>query len=274
MQIYRGMDIGTSKPIDHLPHHLLDIRDPREQFNVADFVRLAEDAVADILARGGIPVVSGGSAFYFKHLWFGLPEGPPDNPEIRRCLETRCASEGLEVLRAELERVDPQSNRRIQRNDAYRVIRALEVYQTGGRPLSSYHLPDTPRADFPVLAFGLQRSRAKLYERINRRVELMFEAGLVDELRRLIRQGCTAQDPAMRAIGYREFFQADVLPLLHSKEALPEELQRTLIARIQRATRHYAKRQLTFFAKLPNVQWLAPESFPEHLPAIQRFFSR
>ena len=276
MQVYRGLNIGTAKAINPAcpPCHLLDIRKPQEQFNLADFVRLAGEAIREIGARGHIPVVSGGTAFYFKHLWFGMPQSPPQNPEIRARLEARCADEGLESLRRELEQVDPEANRRIQANDAYRVLRALEVYETGGRPLSSYHLPDTPLPDRQVLAFGIERRRDELYERINNRVERMFEAGLVNEIRELIAGGCGPQDPAMKAIGYREFFQDDVRSHLYSNDPLPEKLQKELITRIQQASRNYAKRQINFFSKLPNVRWVNFDNLPGCVSEIEGFFCR
>ena len=283
MQIYRGFNIGTAKPALSAPqHHLIDICNPNEKFTVADFVRLAEENLESILKRRGIPVVSGGSAFYFKHLWFGLPESPPADEEIRRALQERCVREGSEALRSELKRVDPVSYDRIQKNDTYRIIRSLEVYEISARPLSSYVVPAEPRSDLRILPIGIRQERRKLYEQINRRVETMFADGLVGEIQRLLRQGCAVDAPAFRAIGYREFLKADVLNFLcrssenHSPEnmpeSMPENMSAELISQIQRASRNYAKRQITFFKQLPNVSWVEPDALPDIPDRIRKFF--
>lgn len=270
MQVYRGFDIGTAKAAD--THHLIDIRNPDEQFNVADFVHLADEIISDVLSRGGIPVVSGGNAFYLKHLWYGLPESPPVSEDIRSRLQERCEREGLEALRRELTEVDPESAHRIQANDAYRIIRALEVYKQTGRPLSSYSFPDKPRPDLQVLAFGIRLEKGVLYKRIHDRVEKMFEAGLVDEVRELIRQGYGPEAPAMRAIGYREFLSPEIRPLLLGNLPLPSGIEQKLIASIKKASWRYAKRQLTFFKQLADVHWMDPRDLPTVLPRIQQFF--
>lgn len=270
MKVYRGFDIGTAKAAD--THHLIDIRNPDEQFNVAEFVHLADEIISDVLSRGGIPVVSGGNAFYLKHLWYGLPNSPPVSEDIRSQLQERCKREGLEVLRRELAEVDPESEQRILVNDAYRVIRALEVYKQSGRPLSSYSFPDKPRSDLQVLAFGIRLEKGVLYKRINERVEKMFKAGLVDEVRGLIRQGYGMEDPAMRAIGYREFLSPDIRPLLLGSLPLPSGIEQKLIVSIQKSSWNYAKRQLTFFRKMEDVQWMDPRDLPTVLPRIRQFF--
>ncbi|WP_319414994.1 tRNA (adenosine(37)-N6)-dimethylallyltransferase MiaA [Marispirochaeta aestuarii] len=261
MQVYRGMDIGTAKPDrafrEHIPHHLIDIRNPGEQFHLGDFIRLADEAVLDILKRGRLPVISGGTAYYFKHFLYGLPEAPSSDPHIRAGLAARVQREGLEPLREMLHRVDPVSAERIDANDAYRIQRALEVYMSSGRPLSSFRLPEKLREGLDPLIIGLTRPREELYRRIDRRVEEMFAAGLPMEVASLKQAGYGPGDPGMKAIGYREFFEGEGEPL----------------PRIQTASRRYAKRQLTFFRTLPGTIWMNPEEGEEIISRIYSFFN-
>ncbi len=251
MQVYRGMDIGTAKPgpdiLEKLPHHLIDVRNPDEQFTAGDFVKAADRLVPDIAGRGLIPLISGGTAFYFKNYLFGLPESPPGNRGIRLALEAERAGLGLAALYEELKKRDPLSASRINPQDSYRILRALEVVRASGRPLSSYAVPLCPRSDIEPLIIGLFRDRAGLVKRIEARVERMFASGLEEEAERLISLGYTRSDPGMQGIGYREFFLAPRPP----RESLKE--------RIIIASRQYAKRQMTFFKSLPGVHWLHAE---------------
>ncbi len=253
MQVYKGLDIGSAKPskeiLHTVPHHLIDLLPPSEQFSVADFVRTAHKVIPEIRDRGNIPLVSGGTAFYFKHLLLGLPEAPPSDGHVRSMLERRCDTEGIESLYAELAAVDPVSHGRIHISDRYRIVRALEVYTVSGKPLSSFRETAAATEIMHPLIIGLHRERAELYERINRRVEIMFQEGLVDELRRLMAAGAVSDWPGMRGIGYREFFTA--------QEA--GELSYNGIKKlIQQHSRLYAKRQMTFFRSLPDVNWVHP----------------
>lgn len=255
MQVYRGLDIGTAKPdpefLSHLPHHLIDIRDPNEQFGVGDFVRLADLACADIWARGKFPVVLGGTAFYLRNFIYGLPVTPEANPDVRRHLLDRLASEGAGVLMAELAAVDPESARRIHIHDEYRIVRALEVYIASGRPLSSFRVSESSRPGYRFLVIALERDRQDLRARIDRRVVEMFDEGLPGEFERLIAKGYTSNDPGMQAIGYREFFSAGT----------PVEDLAAVRALIQNDSRKYAKRQETFIHALPCVQYFGAEDF-------------
>ncbi len=250
MQIYRGMDIGTAKPEpalrDRIPHHLIDIRSPDEQYDVGAFVADANRAIGEILARKRLPIVAGGTGFYFRHLLFGLPETPPSDDQIRERVRRKGLRLGLEAMYAELERIDPKSAERINPRDHYRIYRALEVYEQTGRPLSSFETEGTARKDVDVTLRALRRDRAELRERIARRVESMFRAGLRGEVERLVRDGYGPGDRGMRAIGYREFFDAS--------GALRPATEDPLIANeITVATRRYAKRQETFFRGLPGA---------------------
>ncbi|MDR0302535.1 MAG: tRNA (adenosine(37)-N6)-dimethylallyltransferase MiaA, partial [Treponema sp.] len=211
MQVYRGMDIGTAKPSveerARLPHHLIDIRDPSQQFNAGDFVRLADEACKEIASRGKLPVVSGGTGFYLKNFIMGLSEAPPSNEEIRAELKNELQEKGSVALMTELAAADPVSAGRIHINDEYRLLRALEVWRSCGQPLSSFEVnSEKKRSCFRFITIGLSREREELYRRINLRCEEMFRRGLAEEVRSLYEKGYTPNDPGLRAIGYREFF--------------------------------------------------------------------
>jgi len=258
MQVYRGMDIGTAKPSaeerERLHHHLIDIRDPSQQFNVGDFVRLADEACFQIADRGRLPVVSGGTGFYLKNFILGLSEAPPSDTETRDQLKKELREKGTAALMEELAACDPVSADRIHINDEYRMLRALEVYRSSGCPLSSFEInAGHKREKFRFLLIGLSRPREEIYRRINKRCENMFSQGLAGEVRSLFNAGYTPKDPGLRAIGYREFF-------VESSESingwqLSEDINgvQTLIAQ---NSRRYAKRQITFFAGIPDVKWI------------------
>ncbi|MFW6338079.1 MAG: tRNA (adenosine(37)-N6)-dimethylallyltransferase MiaA, partial [Alkalispirochaetaceae bacterium] len=169
MQVYRRLDIGTAKPspelLSRIPHHLVNICDPEERFHVGRFVEEANRLIPEIERRKKLPVVSGGTAFYFKNLIYGLPGTPEASEETRRMLELRLEEEGLEALYRELQEVDAESARRIGGNDRYRILRALEVYHESGKPRSEFAEPREPRADLQFLAIGLYRAREHLYRR-------------------------------------------------------------------------------------------------------------
>ena len=271
MQVYRGMDIGTAKPDcaarTALPHHLIDLRDPGEQFNAGEFVRLADECCADIYARGKLPVVAGGSGFYLKNFIQGLPDSPPGSEAIRLQLKREFEADGMDVdaLYAELQKGDPAAASRIHRNDSYRVIRALEVMRLTGKPLSAFEAANRKKKEarsrrYDFLAAGLTRNREELYTRINARVDRMFEEGLPDEVRVLFAKGWTPGDPGMRAIGYREFFVAGDESGRGEGKPFPGEFRENSDPRwmftsdiegaremIKQSSRHYAKRQETFF---------------------------
>ncbi|MFO8042140.1 MAG: tRNA (adenosine(37)-N6)-dimethylallyltransferase MiaA [Alkalispirochaeta sp.] len=253
-QVYREMDLGTAKPTAaerrRIPYHLVDVVTPRESWDVGQFVEAADLLVPEIYGRGAVPVICGGTAFYHRGYLFGLPGTPRASAELRRQLEERLHTEGLEPLRRELRAVDPQSDRRIAANDRYRVVRALEVYHTSGYPLSSYVAPTSLRAEVSPIVVGLYRPREELYRRIDERVDQMFAAGLPAEVARLLETGYTEHDPGLQTIGYREFFQVAGGPPWG--DAALDEIRRL----IARNTRRYAKRQETFFRRIPGVQWI------------------
>ena len=247
------MDIGTAKPdsrfLSQIPHHLIDIRTPNEPFNAGDFVRETEQLLPEILSRGRLPVICGGTAFYFINFLFGLPQAPPSDRKTAAEIEAEILNGGRQRLYEELRLKDPVSAARIPPGDTYRLVRALEVLRTGGRPLSSYRTGQVPRSDFRFKIIELTRPRAELYERINRRVGQMFADGLPEEWRRLRADGCTAASPGMRAIGYAEFFLSEN----------PDEVREL----IQKNSRRYAKRQITFFQKIPGRRRFHPDETGE-----------
>jgi tRNA dimethylallyltransferase len=260
MQVYRGMDIGTAKPSveerSRLPHHLIDIRDPDEQFNVGDFVRLADEACLKIAASGKLPVVSGGTGFYLKNFIMGLSEAPPSDKGIRAQLKQELREKGAAALMEALASADPVSGSRIHINDEYRLLRALEVLRLTGRPLSSYEVHAAQkRGRFRFIVIGLSRPREELYRRINLRCAAMFRQGLADEARRLYEAGYTPDDPGLRAIGYREFFVEDADS--PGGWRLSQDMA-GVEALVAQNSRRYAKRQITFFASIPDVIWIEP----------------
>jgi tRNA dimethylallyltransferase len=282
MQVYRGMDIGTAKPspelLARLPHHLINIRNPDEQFNVGEFVRLADRACEDISHRGKLPVLSGGTGFYLRNFVLGLPETPTSDLCIRETLKDELRRRGPASLMEELAVCDPVSAARIHINDEYRLLRALEIFRLSGRPRSSYSQTgavlaggDKPgfqtaasRPAYRFLLLGIERPREEVYRRINERCAWMFRSGLPEEIRLLHAAGYGPGDPGMKAIGYQEFFVRDGNPSPSegsSGEGIPGAWHistdmagvETLVAR---NCRHYAKRQITFFASIPGVKWI------------------
>ncbi len=265
MQVYRGMDIGTAKPDAavraRLPHHLLDVAEPSRQFSAGEFVRLADGLVGDITARGRLPVISGGTAFYLRCFLYGLPETPRGDAGLRVALKRELEERGAAALHEELRRSDPFSAARIPPRDTYRVLRALEVARSAGQPLSSIPVPDQARPGFRALLIGLNRERDELYRRIGARVDGMFAQGLVGELVSLLERGYTAADPGMQGIGYHEFFRMRLgcLSLAGVRDLIGQN------------TRRYAKRQLTFFRSIPGVHWFHPDQGEEIRRLIEGF---
>ena len=264
MQVYRGMDIGTAKPSarerERLPHHLIDIRSPAQQFNAGDFVRLANTACEEIANRGKLPVVSGGTGFYLKNFIMGLSEAPPSDKEIRAALKKELQEKGAASLMEELAVADPVSAGRIHINDEYRLLRALEVWRSCGKPFSSFEANSfatngsKARPGFNFIIIGLSRPREELYRRINQRCADMFRQGLAEEVRSLYEAGYTPNDPGLRAIGYREFFVEEE-DAGQKKWRLSRDID-GVQALVAQNSRRYAKRQITFFAGIPGVKWI------------------
>jgi tRNA dimethylallyltransferase len=246
-QIYRYMDIGTAKPDlaerAGIPHHLLDVADPDETYTLADYQAAAMAAIAAIAGRGRLPILTGGTGLYVRSVLRGwtIPKADPD-PARRDAWRRLAAAEGAQVLHDRLAAVDPVAASRIAPMDVVRLVRALEVHEQSGRPISDQQRAEPP--DFQLAAFALTRSRPALYDRINRRVEAMLAAGLRAEAERLRDRFGPA--PLARTLGYAEL-------LAEWEGRLPSE---QTLDRIQQQTRRYAKRQLTWFRGDPELQWL------------------
>ena len=240
--VYKGMDIGTAKPEPELrkilPHHLIDILTPDQQFNVSDFVDAADRACSDIAARGKTPVVCGGTGFYIRNFLYGVAPTPVSDPELRERLKSRIKTEGNEALYKELKEIDPQSAERIHPNDAYRICRALEVYYLSGKTRTDFAINTKLRPQYDFTFIVLEPPREVLYQRIEERVYQMIEQGLEQELKSLLSAGYTKDSPGLKAIGYHEWF---------------EYTDRTqVIAAITHNTRKYAKKQYTYIRDIPE----------------------
>lgn len=249
--VYRGFDIGTDKvPMEQrrgIPHHLIDIADPTDEYTAAQFARDAAVVIADIHARGKLPILVGGTGFYYRALTRGLFPGPGKNAELRARLERIAAKKGVESLHRMLSRVDPESGLRIQPRDLKRLVRALEVYFETGKPLTA-HFDETvsplPR-DVQIGAIALRMPAPWLAERLARRVDEQFEAGLIDEIRRLLASGVPPEARPFGGLVYRQAMD-------YLKGVRDEAATRALIAQ---ENRKYARRQLIWFRKEPNLVW-------------------
>jgi tRNA dimethylallyltransferase len=251
MKVYRRMDIGTAKPSaqnrQQIPHHLIDVVEPSEAFSVGRFVELAEAKIKDILARNKPVVAVGGTAMYIKALLYGLFEGAGTDETLRDQIKTRIENEGLERLHHELSIIDPAAAQRIHANDAKRIIRALEVYQLTGRPISSFQQQfDSAGTVDEWVIIGLKREKTDASHRINMRVKRMIEEGLVDEVKGLLAEKQPLSQQARCAIGY-----AEIIDHLEGMIGLEEAIEL-----IKKNSRQLAKAQRTWFKTFRSVQWL------------------
>ena len=258
MQVYRGMDIGTAKPTEEemggVPHHMLDVADPAEDYSVARYVHDADACVRDILARGRLPIVVGGTGLYIDNLIAGR-DFASFTGAWREKLQARAREEGLPALHEELRRIDPDRAEKLHPNDEKRILRALEVWYETGETITAH---DARTRDLPpkydALRVCLTFSRREdLWERIDRRVDLMMAAGLEEEVRSLLASGVPPAATAMQAIGYKEFAAA-----LRGEEPLAQA-----VAEVKLRSRQYAKRQLTWFRRTPDIRWVTWEKDPD-----------
>ena len=271
--VYRGMDIGTAKPsadeLAAVPHHLINIRDPLQAYSAAEFVTDAQRLIAEIQARGRLPLLGGGTMLYFKALMVGIDAMPKADPALRAAIEEQARTQGWAALHAELARVDPVTAQRLHPADSQRIQRALEVFRASGQPLSSFHTQGAgfaASASAATLLISLEPSeRAWLHPRIAQRFDAMLEAGLIDEVKALRARGDLHADlPSMRCVGYRQTWEA-----LDGLWPMNELRDKGIFA-----TRQLAKRQLTWLRSMPQRQIVAcdaPDALAQVLARVQTF---
>lgn len=252
MQVYRHMDIGSAKvtpeEMDGVPHHLIEILEPTEDFNVVTFQTMAKEALRGIYGRGHIPVVAGGTGFYIQALLYDIDFTENDtDTALRQELEQLAAGRGAEYLHDMLKAIDPVSAQAIHANNIKRTIRAIEFYRQTGEPISAHNeVQRQKESPYHFLYYVLNTERETLYERIDSRVDRMMEEGLLEEVQRLAAMGCSRQMVSMQGLGYKE-----ILAYLEGEYPLKEAVRI-----IKRDTRHFAKRQITWFKRERDVRWL------------------
>ena len=253
VQVYRFLDIASAKPekelVEKIPHHLVDIRFPWEQYNSGDFCKDAERLIKEINERGNIPLITGGTAYYFKQLLYGPSSTPESNPKTREEIQRTIDDIGLDKAYEMLMSLDMEAAKKIDKNDRYRISRALEVIKDTGRPLSSFPVSDTLREDIDFVIIGLKREKKELEDRIRKRVDIMFDSGAVREMKALLSMGADPSWPGMQGIGYREWFNA-----MESGEVNISIIKDMII----RSSIKYAKRQMTFFSSFSDTLWFSP----------------
>jgi tRNA dimethylallyltransferase len=269
MQVYRRMDIGTAKPTAAeqaaVVHHLIDIVDPDEPFDAARYAALAREKVRVLQRRGAVPLIVGGTGLYIKALLHGLFRSDAGDPAVRRRLAAEAETQGIRELHARLAACDPESARRLHPNDTARILRALEVFEVTGRPISSFHREHRfAEAPFDALQIGLHLDRDVLYGRIDCRVDAMLAAGLEDEVQNLLSAGYSPQLKSMQSIGY-----SHAAAWLAGRIGRDEGL-RTL----KRDTRRFAKRQMTWFRADPQIVWIRPDRTSEIDRLARRYLRR
>jgi tRNA dimethylallyltransferase len=268
--VYRGFDIGTDKlPVDErrgIPHHLIDIAEPTAEYTAAQYAQDATAAIRGVHARGGLPILAGGTGFYFRALTRGLFPGPGRDADLRARLDAIAARRDATFLHRILRRVDPASATRIQPRDLKRMIRALEVFFLTGRPLTE-HFRETasPIPDVDVLAVGVRLPAAQISERVTRRVDEQFERGLLAEIRTLLDRGIPESARPFGGLVYRQALE-------HLHGVRDEAATRALIAQ---ENRRYARRQLIWFRKEPNLTWFdGPGESGETIAAVNSLVDR
>lgn len=257
MQVYRHMDIGSAKvmkeEMDGIPHHLIDVLEPSEEFNVVVFQSMAKKAIEEIYSRGRVPIVAGGTGFYIQALLYDIDfTETTDDKELREKLEKKAETEGSEALHRLLREVDPESAEVIHPNNVKRVVRAIEFFYKTGKKISEHNKEERQKfSPYEFFYYVLTPPRSILYNRIDNRVNKMIEHGLVEEVKTLKNMGYTREMVSMQGLGYKE-----ILDYLNGEISLDEA-----VYTIKRDTRHFAKRQLTWFRRERDVRWLAPEDF-------------
>lgn len=250
MQLYKFMDIGSAKPTayerNEAIHHLIDQVDPRDEFSVATYQSLAKSAIEEVFSKGKLPIISGGTGLYVNSLIYDMDfTAVPKVSEYRKTLELEAEKFGTEYLHKKLEKLDKTCAERIHPNNTKKIIRALEVFESTGNPIKSFEKSFVKTTDYNYKLVGLNRDRAKLYDRINLRVDKLLEAGLINEVKSLLEMGLTESNISMKGIGYKE-----IIGYLNG-----EYNQEYAVYLIKRNSRNYAKRQLTWFRRYDDIEW-------------------
>ena len=263
MQIYKDMNIGTAKPtieeMQGIKHYLIDFVEPNQRYSVAEFKKDAENAIEEILAKGKTPIVVGGTGLYVDSLIYGIEyQDIKIDEEYRKELEKRAQKEGLEALYAEAKKIDPEAVKKISANDQKRILRILEIYKATGKNKTEQEQESRKKGvKYDYKVFAIDMNREVLYDRINKRVDIMIENGLIEEVEKLLKK-YKEFPTAMQGLGYKEvveYLQADI-----TKEEM--------IEKIKRETRRYAKRQMTWFRKNKQTIWIKPNDLPKILEQI------
>lgn len=262
MQLYKYMNIGSAKPsieeLNLIKHHLIDCIDPRQKFSAAMYQKSAKTAINEILTKGKTPIISGGTGLYINSLIYDMDfAGEPSDANFRKEIETLAKQNGNEYIHAKLKDIDPEAAARIHPNNVKKVIRAIESAQNGKKIKSFDKL--IPTTDYTVQLIGLTRDRPELYNRINKRVDILINKGLVNEVSSLINMGLGYNDISMKGIGYKEIIES-----LEGKYTIEEAIDL-----IKKNTRHYAKRQLTWFRRYDNIKWFNLSSYTDKNTAVE-----
>ena len=268
MQLYKYMDIGSAKPtpdeLAQVQHYLVDEIDPRENFSVVEYQKRAKEAIAEIHAKGKIPVISGGTGLYLNSLLYEMDFGaPPADETYRKELEEFAAEFGSEALHNRLAEKDPAAADRIHPNNIKKVIRAIEAIEKGGEGIKPFDAVQKENIDYRPFLIGLTRDRAELYERINLRVDILMEQGLLHEVEGLFNMGLTEENISMKGIGYKELIQH-----LKGEYTLDEAIDK-----VKQNTRRYAKRQLTWFRRYDQMQWFDLSTYNSGDEALEDMLS-
>lgn len=268
MQVYRKMDIGTAKATleerSKVPHHLIDIINPDDEYSVASFQSMATRLITEINQRNRLPFIVGGTGLYIESVThqFHFAEAPQD-PELRERLQQIADAEGQEALHRRLQEIDPITAKRLHPNDVKRIIRAIEIYEVTGCKMADFQ-NRSKYSPYDLYMIGLTMDRDKLYERINQRVVAMIEAGLVEEVRQLLDQGYDWSLVSMQGLGYKE-----LVPYLYGEITLERAINE-----IKQRTRHFAKRQLSWFRRMKEIEWFDLTDPADHSEVLQTITER
>ncbi len=267
-QIYRYMDIGTAKPtkeeLAQVPHYLVDFIAPDQHFDARKFARMAHEIILKLIRRNQVPFIVGGTGLYIKSLIHGLFDDNFSDPSVRARLKTEATELGKNVLYERLKTVDPETAHRLHPNDTFRIVRALEVFEISGKPISSWHQKHRfSQNRYDALKIGIYLDRDILYKRIDRRVDIMISEGLVEEVRAILDRGYSPDLKSMKAIGYRH-----IIDYLFGNCTLEETIRN-----LKRDTRRYAKRQMTWFRADHEINWVKPSELNTLTPLLTKFLN-